>query len=51
MPKCGARFGFGGKLITFQGKCLKVVTQIRTPKEQEVAKNVNEFESEVTKAL
>lgn len=22
-PKCGARFGFGGKLISFQGKCLK----------------------------
>lgn len=22
-PKCGARFGFGGKLITFNGKCLK----------------------------
>jgi hypothetical protein len=22
-PKCGARFGFGGKLIQFQGKCLK----------------------------
>jgi hypothetical protein len=49
-PKCGARFGFGGKLVTFHGRCLKVVTQISTPKEQEVAKKVNDFDQEVTKA-
>ena len=37
--------------MTFHGRCLKVVTQISTPKEQEVAKKVNEFDQEVTKAV
>lgn len=44
MPKCGARFGFGGKLVTFNGKCLKVVKQIQHPIEQDVVKRVAEFD-------
>ena len=39
-PKGGACWGFGGKLVTFQGKCLKVVSSIRQKKEQDVAAKV-----------
>ena len=50
-PRCGARFGFGGKLVSFQGNCLKVVTQIRDPTEKDLAKRITEFDHEVTKAI
>lgn len=34
LPKCGgAKFGFGGKLIHFQGKCLRAYTQVTDPAE------------------
>lgn len=36
-PRCGARFGFGGKLVTFNGKCLKIHSQVTHQKERDVA--------------
>ena len=49
-PKCGARFGFGGKLVTFQGKCLKVVTQLRHSTEKDLARRVTELDQDITHA-
>jgi hypothetical protein len=44
IPRCGASFGFGGKLVTFHGKCLKMVTQIQHHTEKELVKNIQEFD-------
>ena len=49
-PKCGARFGFGGKLVTFQGKCLKVVSNIQTQKEKSIVSLVETFDKEMQQA-
>jgi hypothetical protein len=36
-PRCGARFGFGGKLVSFNGKSLKVHSAVSTQKEKDLA--------------
>lgn len=46
-PKCGARFGFGGKLISFQGKCLKQHTHVVEPAEANMCKLVEGFDKEL----
>ena len=46
-PKSGARFGFGGKLITFQGKCLKMHTSVVDPSESSMSKLVENFDKEL----
>jgi protein transport protein SEC31 len=46
-PKCGARFGFGGKLISFQGKCLKQHTQVVEPAESQMCRLVEGFDKEL----
>ena len=50
-PKCGARFGFGGKLVTFNGQCLKIHTQVTHSKELGIASQVQDLDSNLTKAM
>ena len=50
-PKCGARFGFGGRLVSFQGKCLKVHSQVLHSKEKEVAAKVQELDAHLQQAM
>ena len=47
-PRFGASFGFGGKVVTFQGKCLKVVTQLQHHREKELSREIKDFDQEVT---
>lgn len=51
MPKCGARFGWGGKLVTFQGKCLKVHTQLASQGDRNLTQRVIQFDKEVQQAM
>ena len=46
-PKCGARFGFGGKLVTFQSNCIKLHTQVVAPSETVMIKLVQDFDKEL----
>lgn len=46
-PKCGARFGFGGKLISFNGKTLKQKTKVVEPSESHMGKLVESFDKEL----
>jgi len=46
-PKCGARFGFGGKLVRFQSNCIKVHTQVVAPSETAMTKLVQDFDKEL----
>jgi hypothetical protein len=46
-PKCGARFGFGGRLVTFQSNCIKLHTQVVAPSETAMTKLFQDFDKEL----
>jgi hypothetical protein len=46
-PKGGVRFGFGGMLVTFHGKCLKVQRAISSQVENDLAARVVQFDKEL----
>jgi len=50
-PRCGASFGFGGKLVTFHGKCLKVVTEIKHQTEKDLVQDIKQFDEDVERAV
>jgi len=49
--KCGARFGFGGKLVTFNSNCLTVRTQVISDSEQSMSKLVTDFDRELQQTM
>lgn len=46
-PKCGARFGFGGKLIQFKGKKLTQLSPVVPPEERQISTLVENFDKEL----
>ena len=50
-PKCGAQFGFGGKLVTHNSNCLKMYKQVQSPAESNMSKLLQDFDKELQQAL
>lgn len=49
-PKSGVRFGFGGVMVAFNGKCIKITKAVSHETESFVANKVTQFDREITQA-
>jgi len=50
-PKSGVRFGFGGMMVSFHGKCLKVTKAVSHETESFIADQVTKFDRDLNQAL